>query len=78
MTPERLSKQWNISIKSADITLDVTTQYHVKTINNGHIHRRYRTELHQRQCHQLDGPYFRFSSDTLFWKIKSTHSNVCA
>ena len=78
MTPENLSKLWNIPIKSASKTLDATTQHHIKTINNGKIHRRSRTEPHQRQYRQLGGPYSRFSSDTLFSKIKSTRSNVCA
>ena len=76
MTPVSLSKLWNIPIKSAGKTLDATTQYCIKTTSNGNIHRRYRTEPHQRQYRQLGGPYSRFSSDTLFSIIKSTRSNV--
>ena len=78
ITSKSLSKLWNIPIKSAGKTLDTTTQHYIKTINNGNIHHRYRTEPHQRQYRQLGSPYSRFSSDILFSKIKSTRSNVCA
>ena len=55
MTPESLSKLWNIPIKSVGKTLDVTTQHHIKTTSNGNIHHIYRTKPHQRQYYQLGG-----------------------
>ena len=76
LSPDNLSRLWNISLKDAQLTLDSTVNKAVR-LNEGRLSRRYKTEAHQRQYKQLGGYLSQFYSDTFFSGIKSARGNTC-
>ena len=71
---ESLACLWNIGLPAAKNTLNVTTQDHVRQLNNG-INRRVKTQAHQRQYRHIGGYLGGFASDTFKMPIKSTRGN---
>ena len=76
LSPERLSKLWRIDLNKAKNTLNVTTHKSIH-FNEGRMSQRFRTDLYQRRYKILGGPYSRFYTDTLFFKVKSTLGFTC-
>ena len=78
LTPERLSNMWRIPLLTAKRTIEGTTHRFIRT-NEGHLSRRYRTDTHSRRRYKrLGGPYARFYTDTLFFKIRTVSQFLCA
>lgn len=77
LSPEDLSKLWNISIEAAKRTIDKTTQDHIRT-HKGHPNRRIRTSAHQNRYRQLGGYLSTFASDTFKSNVVSTRGNQYA
>ena len=77
LTPERLSKMWRIPLLTAKRTIEGTTHRFIRT-SEGHLSRRYRTDTHSRRYRRLGGPYARFYTDTLFFKIRTVSQFLCA
>ena len=72
-TPEYLAKLWNISIPSAKLILDATTQDSIRT---GQMERRVPTKPHQSRYRQLGGYYSKFASDTFKSQFVSLRGNI--
>ena len=75
VTPENLSRLWRIDLEAAKRTLQATTQDSIG-IREGKIHRRVRTQAHQRRYKQLGGHLSLFASDTFKSNVKSTRGNL--
>ena len=76
VSPDDLSRLWNISLKDAELTLRATTSNSIR-LNEGRLSRRYKTEAHQKQYKQLGGYLSQFYSDTFFAGTKSVRGNTC-
>jgi hypothetical protein len=75
LTPEQLSKLWNIGLKTARRTLLATTHQCVKT--TGQLTRRFRTDKAHLRYKRLSTRHGRFYVDTLFSKVKSIRGFTC-
>jgi hypothetical protein len=74
VTPEQLSKQWDIGLSQAKQTIKVTTQRGVRSVILP-LSRRYRTDQMYNQK-RLRGQHFY--TDTLIGKYNSLTNNTCA
>ena len=77
LTAEKLSKMWRIPLLTAKRTIEGTTHRLIRT-NEGHLSRRFRTDTHARRYNRLGGPYARFYTDTLFFKLRTVSQFSCA
>jgi len=71
VTKEELACMWNIPLKTAAQTIQVTTQKGIRMAVHP-IHARYRTKQAHLHYNQLGGRHGRFYTDTMFASIKST------
>ena len=76
LTAEMLSRMWNISLRAAKRTLSSTTHTSIRS-NEGHLARRYRTNVYQKRYRVLGGDFSRFYTDTIFFKVKSLDQQSC-
>ena len=74
---ERLFKMWRVSLLTSKRTIEGTTHRFTRT-NEGHLSHRFRTDTHSRRYRRLGGPYARFYTDTLFFKIQTLSQFQCA
>ena len=74
VSPEHLANLWQISIDAARRTLESTTQDSIRVLE-GKLHRRVRTQAHQRRYNQLGGYLGMFASDTFKANVKSLRGN---
>ena len=74
VTPENLSRIWNVGLDTAKRALQVTTQRGIRTALHP-LHRRYRVDHLHLNRRRLNGDWY---TDTLFTKVKSLQGNVCA
>ena len=74
LTPELLSKYWNISLPAAKRTLEVTTSDHIR-LSRARGGRRVKTMAHQRQYKQMTGYLSKFCSDTFKSNVTSIRGN---
>jgi hypothetical protein len=74
VTPENLSRIWNVGLDTAKRALQVTTQRGIRTALHP-LHRRYRVDHLHLNRRRLNGDWY---TDTLFAKVKSLQGNVCA
>jgi hypothetical protein len=77
VTKEDLARLWNIPLKTAAQTIQVTTQKGIR-MSIHPLHARYRTKQAQLWYNQLGGRHGRFYTDTMFAQIKSTRGNDMA
>ena len=75
LTPESLSRLWNISLDAARRTIRSTEQDSLRILH-GKISRRVKTKAHQSRYRQLGGYLSHFASDTFKSNIKSTRGNT--
>ena len=74
LSPEKLSKVWNIGLDDAKRAYQATTQRGLKSVLYPDISRRYRTNDKQLRYKRLNTRIF---TDTMFANVKSTRGNVC-
>ena len=74
LTPESLSRKWNIGLKTARQTIKATTQLGIRSAV-GPLTRRYRTDLLQSRHRRLNITLY---TDTMFSKCKSIIGNSVA
>ena len=77
LSSEVLARFWKIGVRSAKRTLEATTHNSVRT-NEGHLSRRFRTDVYQRRYRHLYGDFAKFYTDTLFFKVQSLNLDTCA
>lgn len=68
--PNRVAALFGCGLKSAELTLQATTQNHIR-VTSGNITRKYRTRRSQLRYRQLSQPYGDFYADNHKAKIKS-------
>ena len=74
VTPEELSRKLGIGLETAKRTVEVTTQYGVRTALHP-LHKRYRVDHLHLNRHRLNSQWY---SDTLFSKVQSLRGMKCA
>jgi hypothetical protein len=74
ITPEELSRRWNVGLGAATQTLQVTTQLGVRTLKHP-AQRRFRTAMPHLRYPRLKGTWY---ADTLFFTAKSVRGFKCA
>jgi hypothetical protein len=74
VTPEELSRKWNIGLQTAKDTLKVTTQKGIRTAIHP-MSRRVRVDHLHLHRQRLRGTWY---TDTLLSKVKSKLGNTCA
>ena len=70
LTPEYLSKLWNIPLKNAKQILN-STSYEYMILLDGSAQRRVKIKVHRSAYNQLDGYLSHFSSDTFESNVTS-------
>jgi hypothetical protein len=75
VTPEQLSRRWNIGIEKAKKTLQVTTQRGTRTVPFPSLEARFRTNDRQLRYRRLKTALY---TDTMFASTVSTRGNTCA
>lgn len=76
VAPERVAALFGCGLNTAERTLQVTTQDHIRE-NAGNITRRYRTRRSQLRYRQLGNPYGQFYVDVHAAKVKSIRGYTC-
>ena len=74
VTPEELSRRWNIGLDAARRTVRVTTQRGMQTTNKFGLDRRLRYNDRQLRYRRLNTNIF---TDTMFSSVTSTRGNTC-
>jgi hypothetical protein len=75
VTPEQLSSRWNIGLRKAKQTLQVTTQRGTRTIAYPTLESRFRTNDRQLRYRRLKTALY---TDTMFASTVSSRGNTCA
>jgi len=77
VSKEDLARIWKVGLKAAGDTLRATTQMVVQHSLHP-LHKQFRTENAQLQYQRLGGRFGRFTSNTMFAKVKSIRGNAMA
>ena len=77
VSQEDLARIWKVGLKAAGDTLKATTQMVIRHSLHP-LHKRFRTENAQLRYQRLGGRFGRFTSDTMFAKVKSIRGNTMA
>ncbi len=75
VSKEQLAGLWNIPLKAAAQTIQVTTQRGIRSSIHP-LQARYRTKQPQMRYNQLGGRHGRFYSDTMFASVRSLRGNT--